>query len=664
MQLKSLKNRFTITILAFGLVIGLATYLSFSLVTDRVVTTLGSSFAVKQALLEKSKMLSTIQRDLSLSLKMASSPVLQRWVADENNPALQQAAMKELESYRQSFLGKSLFFVIDQSGHYYYLDNTTDQKQTQPRYTLSSDNINDSWYFRSMREIPEFELNVDYDNRLNLFNVWFNVIIRNLAGNKAGMCGSGIDITSFVDEIVNSSEPGVETILFNREGAITGHRDKQYVIKNSQVRGADKMVTIYDLLNQAANQQSLKQAMASLDASASSVQTMHLTVDGITYLAALSYLPEIKWYNLVLVDQSHFVNSQQFLPVLLVILLAAVTVVLVIGFMLNRLVLTPLQELTTASALIARGDFKVPAETGRNDEIGALARSFAEMARMLKDHTENLEQKVAQRTEDLDQSNRQLAESNSKVMASINYAQMIQSSLLPDEGKIQTYFPNFYALYKPRDIVGGDIYCFRSSGESCTIALIDCTGHGVPGAFMTMTASAVLRHVLDSTDNSDPARVLGDFNRRMKTALQHDKVDTGIDNGLEIALCWYRPAERKIIFAGAKMPIYIVQQNKVSKVAGDKQPIGYRRSNLDYSYTNHHLLVEPGTDLVMTTDGLLDQAGGERGWGFGNRRFNNLLEKIYGQTAVEQRAIIERTLAEYQGRHQQRDDITVIGFSL
>lgn len=662
MKVTSLKARFSVTILLVYLLIGLATYLAFDQVTGRVAASLGSSFASKQALLEKSKMLSAIRHDLSLSQKMASSPILKSWLADEQNPALRQTAMTELESFRQSLGGGSLFFAIDRSGHYYYLDGAGDGLEPRPRYTLNRENINDAWYFRTIQDVDSYELNVDYDNHLNVYNVWFNVIIRDAAGHKVGMCGSGIDITAFVDEVISSSEQGIETILFSHDGAITGHDDKQYMLHNSAVRGDEKMITVFDLLGPGEDSQPLERAIDLLNQPGQEVTTFPLAMKGTTYLAALSYLPEIKWFNLVLVDPAHFVSHRQFLPVLVVIILATLVVILVISFLLNRLVLVPLQGLTSASAKLARGNFEAPEDSDRSDEIGTLTRSFGEMARMIKDHTENLEQKVNVRTAALDSSNRQLAEANLRVMDSIRYAQMIQASILPDEAGVRKYCREFFALYRPRDIVGGDIYSFRAAQNGCVIALIDCTGHGVPGAFMTMTASAVLNHVLDTVNVCDPATVLGEFNRQMKTALHHDKIDIGIDNGLEIGLCWCQPAERKLIFAGAKLPLYLASPDGLSKIPGDRQSIGYRRSSDDFAFTGHALQVAPGTTCYLASDGILDQAGGPHGWGFGNRRFAELLKASCHLSAAEQRAAIEQGLATYQGETPQRDDITVIGF--
>jgi len=662
MKRRSLKIRFTATIAMVYVIIGIATYLAFHLVVGQVVRSLGKNFAVKQALLEKSKMMSAIQSDLSLSLKLADSPLLRRWALDENNRQLAQLAREELESFRKSFKAGSAFFVIDHSEHYYFGDGTRKNSFDTPRYTLNPDNVNDAWYYRTMRDVSAFELNVDYDSHLDVTKVWFNVIVRDAGNRKIGLGGSGVDISAFINESVNSNEKGVETILIGPDGAITGHRDKQYVIRNGKVRGSEKKTTIYDLLTSDADRATLKNAIASLSSGTREVETFFLTVGGKRQLAAMSHLNEINWYNLVLVDTAGIISNRDFLPILVITIVSLLAVIVIIGYQLNRIVLAPLSTLAVSSHKIASGDFDIHMQVNSDDEIGALTRSFNDMARMVKDYTENLEHKVNERTDELNRSNRMLAESNRMVMDSIRYAQLIQASILPEETVVRRNMTDFFVIYRPRDVVGGDFYYFRESGENYIIAVIDCTGHGVPGAFMTMTANAVLGHVLDTIVNDDPAAILKELNRLIQVALHHGAGGTSVDNGLEIGLCWCAPAERKLVFAGARIDLHHVNGGKAERIAGDRQSIGYRSSNTAFSYTNHAITLEEGMMFYLASDGILDQSGGAKGWGFGRRRFNELLVRIRERSASCQRTAIEEALALYQGDTPQRDDITMLGF--
>lgn len=663
MKGRNLRYRFTATIIAVYALLGILTWFAFQTVTNKIVRSIGAKFAAKEALLEKSRMLSSIQSDLSLSLKMANSPMLQRWALDENNAELKGLALAELESFRSSFKGNSIFFIVHSSLHYYFSDGTDKDALEKPSYTLNAGNTNDQWYFRAMRDVDDYALNVDYDNHLDVTKVWFNVMIKDDGARKIGLCGSAIDISQFIDKIVNSTDKGIQTILISADGAIEGHRNKEHVLRNSRVRGTQKKMTVYDLMANPADHDTLEQAIQALASGQDEVRMAHLTIEGKRYLTAMSHLQEIGWFNLVLVDPTLVTSNRDFLPILLVVIVSLFAIVVIIGLLLNRLVLSPLAALAESSRDIAQGRFDVAMPVRSEDEMGALTRSFNDMARMVKDHSENLENKVMERTEQLNQAGLQLAESNRQVMDSIRYAQLIQNSILPSVSEVAQCASRYFAFYRPRDIVGGDFHYFRLVEGRCVIGVIDCTGHGVPGAFMTMTAKTILDHVLDSLGSNDPAAVLAALNQRLRLALHRNGSDASIDNGLEIGLCSCDPAGGQLIFAGARIGLNQVAGGAITTYAGDRQAIGYRKSNADFTYSNHFVTVHENAMFYLASDGILDQAGGSKGLGFGRERFNSLLLSLHQKTAEEQQAALEQALCQYQGDHPQRDDITVVGFA-
>lgn len=660
----SLKIRFIAAIAFIYLCIGIALYLAFQVASERVIRHLGTQFAVKQALLEKSRVNASIQRDLSLSLMLAASPFLQRWVERENDQTLKKFAIEEAENYRRNFSDKSVFIVVDASGRYYYGDGTGKGVFTEPRYTLRRDNQNDAWYFRTMRDVTDFELNVDYDNHLDLTKVWFNVVIKNPAGKKIGMCGSGIDLTYFIRDIVDTKEEGIDTILLAGDGSITGQRDRTHVIHNSKVRGSQKKFTIYDLLSGEADRANMKEAIRSLAAGKREVETAFLTIGGKRYLSAMSYLKEIGWFNLVLLDLDNVISSRTFFPILLISVMALLTLILGIGLLVHRMVLVPLSLLSRSADAIAGGNFHIRTGLKSRDEIGALSRSFDSMAEMVRVHTENLERLVFERTRELDRSHRELAESNRMIMDSIRYAEMIQKSILPREDALRARVRDLVLFYRPRDIVGGDFYYYRECGESFIIAVADCTGHGVPGAFMSMTAKALIDRSVDTRGCGDPAELLRELDRLMRETLHQSSADVTIDSGLEIGLCVCTPARRLLVFAGAGIDLVYTAGGTTKTVPGSRQSIGYRRSDRDFVYPT--TVIDIGDDMAffLASDGILDQAGGAKGWGFGKIRFEKLVDRISRLPSSEWPREMEKEIADYQGDRPQRDDITVLGFTL
>lgn len=654
-----LKGRFILIVSVVYLAIGLLTLLAFYMAVEGVVRTFGADFAIKQVLLEKTKLLSVIQREAALALKLVDSPVIKKWMLDEDNLVARRDAFAELESFRQHFADRSCFVAVWGSHRYYNIP--ADGKMVV--VTLREDAPSDVWYFKTMEQVESYALNLDFDVHVKATKVWVNAIVKN-EGRKIGVGGSGIDITGFVNEIVSSGEDGVSTILIDRDGAIMGHKNKEYLEHNARVWNTGKRkITIYDQMAEKEDRAALAKILASLAGGTREVETSFFRIGGKRYLMAGAFLKEIGWYNIVLLDISKIISIRDFMPILGIIVFSLLSLIVIITLLLNRIVLTPLVDLTASSREIARGNYDVILPVARNDELGMVSESFNHMVRTVRDYTENLEHRVNERTEDLLKANRQLEESNRLIMDSIRYAQMIQSSVLPKDDVLRAWMPGFFVVYRPRDVVGGDFYYFREHGDSFLIAVADCTGHGVPGAFMTMIAHAVLNHITDALCPDDPATILKELNRIFKATLQQDAGRMGMDNGLDIGICYCKPAGNEVVFAGAKMSLFCAVEGELREIKGDRQPIGYSNSDAGFGYANS-VLPAAGATFYLATDGLMDQSGGDRGLAFGNERFRNMIIAAASRPLEEQKELFEETLREYQGSRPQRDDITFLGFRI
>ncbi|MCG5241560.1 SpoIIE family protein phosphatase [Azospirillum doebereinerae] len=356
-------------------------------------------------------------------------------------------------------------------------------------------------------------------------------------------------------------------------------------------------------------------------------------------------------------------------PMVGLVFFSLLAVIGMISILLNRLVLAPLARLTRSAGAIATGDYTIRLRNSRGDEIGQLTTAFNHMAETVHDYTETLEQRVNERTEELRQSNEQLGVVNRQVMDSIQYASLLQSAILPDERAMARRLDDVFALWRPRDVVGGDFHVFRELGSDpdgdFLIGVVDCSGHGVPGAFMTMMVNAVLDHVVSENGTGDPAAILGGLNRMVRAALARGRENPRFDNGLDIGLCLVRPGAGELVFSGGRIGLHVVDPaGTVREIKGDAQSLGYRRSRIDHAFTSHTVPLAAGAAFYLTTDGFLDQAGGPRGFGFGNRRFDAMLLEQQGKPMAERKAAFARTLADYQGGHAQRDDITLLGFAV
>ena len=206
-------------------------------------------------------------------------------------------------------------------------------------------------------------------------------------------------------------------------------------------------------------------------------------------------------------------------------------------------------------------------------------------------------------------------------MASIQYAKIIQSSLLPNMALVKTYLPNSFFIWEPKAIVGGDMIYAEAFEDTLILAVIDCTGHGVPGAFMTMVASTSLRRITRDEGCRDPADILKRLNFLVKTSLQQDTEHAKSDDGLEAAICWFKPKENLLLFAGAKLPLYHIHYDQLMIINGDKQNLGYKKSKLDFTFTTQTIKIEEGMSFYMLTDGFVDQLGGVKRFPFGKKTF-------------------------------------------
>jgi serine phosphatase RsbU (regulator of sigma subunit) len=255
---------------------------------------------------------------------------------------------------------------------------------------------------------------------------------------------------------------------------------------------------------------------------------------------------------------------------------------------------------------------------------------------------------------------------NKKIMSSIRYAQTIQQSFLPNPGNMKTFLPETFLIWMPRDIVGGDFIFTHRLENRAVIAVLDCTGHGVPGAFMTMVASFGLEKIVKGEGWYDPANILKRLNFLVKTSLQQDTAYALSDDGLDAAVCLISQSEtsgeQNLTFAGAKLPLFYTDKREVTVIKGDKMSLGYRKSDLNFSFTNHTIPIRKEMFFYMLTDGFTDQLGGEKRRRFGMRRLKDILKEIAFLSVEKQKDELVRAFNEYKGENEIQDDVTVLGF--
>jgi serine phosphatase RsbU (regulator of sigma subunit) len=285
--------------------------------------------------------------------------------------------------------------------------------------------------------------------------------------------------------------------------------------------------------------------------------------------------------------------------------------------------------------------------------------AFGAMAGKVRRHTAELEETVRARTSELVLANQVMASAHKKISDSIAYASLIQRAILPDRQLDATLGDNHFVLWRPRDVVGGDFYVYRQLENGYLIGVIDCAGHGVPGAIMTMLARAAIDLAISEAGAMDPAGILRCTDEAMRAMLDNDATRHGIVTNMDAGFAYIDLRARRLTFAGARMALYWCDGDEVSTMRGSRRAVGDRRLE---QFRNEYVALHPSRTFYMTTDGFLDQAGGAMGYGFGNARFADMLRQHARQPLAEQGAAFASTLAAYQGEHPQRDDITIISF--
>lgn len=257
--------------------------------------------------------------------------------------------------------------------------------------------------------------------------------------------------------------------------------------------------------------------------------------------------------------------------------------------------------------------------------------------------------------------NREIEEINRHLTDSINYARHIQQSILPKKNDIKSIFPESFVYLKPRDIVSGDFFWVSRGGNKVIIAAVDCTGHGVPGAFISILAYQLMNDIIILREETRPDEILNLLQSGIVKVF--NRQDSDIYGGMDIALCSLDLDSRVLEFAGAKNSLIYIYDNELDEIKGDKFSIGggFKRSK-DRVFGKHTLNIKESTMLYLFSDGFPDQLG-EKDRRFSRNQFRELLEKIHGQSMEQQRRALEESLSRWMsGEYEQIDDILVLGF--
>lgn len=359
---------------------------------------------------------------------------------------------------------------------------------------------------------------------------------------------------------------------------------------------------------------------------------------------------------------------------LIAYLVVFVLILILIVFLIyrkTRVITNPIKKLVEHVNRISNGNLSERAEISGSTEIVTLSMRFNKMIAELEELYNELEQKVRDRTAEvvaqkaeIESQRDVLIEQQKQILDSIMYSKRLQNAILPTAEYVHDLFPESFILYMPKDIISGDFYWFHSNGNKRFFSAIDCTGHGVPGALLSMVGQNWLNYAVKDLVLGKPSEILDVLNEGVMSTFKEKDDETSVKDGMDLALCCIDYDNMKLQFAGAYNPVLIIRDGEKHEIKGDSFPVGAFYGGNKGKFTNHEVDVKKGDVVYVYSDGYADQFGGEKGSKFMTKHFRQLLIEIHNQPMDKQKEILDSKLHEWMGINEQVDDITIVGIKV
>ncbi|OJJ22061.1 hypothetical protein BKI52_08460 [marine bacterium AO1-C] len=294
--------------------------------------------------------------------------------------------------------------------------------------------------------------------------------------------------------------------------------------------------------------------------------------------------------------------------------------------------------------------------------IGQLKQNEA----LQENYAKELKQTVDDRTSELQHANKELKQAYTKITDSVQYAQRIQRSILAAPEEIAHFFKGLFIFFEPKDIVSGDFYWFTeictAEGSQLILAAVDCTGHGVPGAFMTIMGNDFLTEIVETRGITQPKRILEELDKKILLTLQKQTRLASTSDGMDIAIVSIHQEHKTIQFAGAKNPLWYVRDQQMNRIKASPHSIGYSQLTKNKAFQNHTIQLQSGDVFYIFSDGFQDQFGGPNNRKYMRKRFREFLLQMSSHPIAEQKKLLHDEFYQWKATQEQTDDVMVIGF--
>ncbi|MDF1672745.1 MAG: SpoIIE family protein phosphatase [Vicingaceae bacterium] len=264
---------------------------------------------------------------------------------------------------------------------------------------------------------------------------------------------------------------------------------------------------------------------------------------------------------------------------------------------------------------------------------------------------------------ELEEKNKSLQQKNEDIIDSIQYARKIQEAILPNVKRMSESLSDAFVLYLPKDVVSGDFYYYYKKGNKLFIAAVDCTGHGVPGALMSVVGNSILKDVIVKRGIESPAEILKILDIDVNNLLQKEDTYDVMSDGMDVALVVIDTDKQQLTFSGAMRPLWLVRNKEVLELKGDRFPIGYFYG-VEKFFTDTVIDIQESDQLYMFSDGYADQFGGEKNKKFNKKKLRELLISINGMKGEDQEGFLDYALKNWRQDIEQTDDVLLIGLKI
>lgn len=542
-----------------------------------------------------------IDKAVDASVLLSNDPMLIHWIKSNDTDEEGGHIVKNKLGELVEEFGYDTAFLTSALTHNYW----SYREEFKLLNVVSPENPADGWFFNTLNMQKKYSINIDPNEVLQETFVWINVLVGDLTDPLA-VTGVGLNLSELINELIlEEAEQDLKNDIWLVDGAGVIYLSKNKThLEQSLLKYLPPDLTA-----------------AIMDPGS---QTGDFTVgeyinnDGEKFDIAYKNIKDTDWKLIVQIPRS---ESLGFLG-------AIIRNTVIAGFSIVILMIGMFSYITKR-----------------------VANPYKQTLRL----NEQLEEIVRERT-------KELHAKNIKIQDSIDYAKLIQETILPSGDELSTAFSENFVIWQPRDTVGGDFYWLKKFDDGLLLVLADCTGHGVPGALMTMVVHSMLNHIIEDTDHTNPAAILEELDRRLNQSFTSD--DRGnLRPGLDVAVVFVA-MDKNVTFCGAKLSLIILDEHGVREIKGNRVSIDGLPRRRKLTLLNHEIEYGKRATFYLTTDGITDQPGGERRLPYGKKRLIAELIGVANLTMEHQKAEILRSFRMYAENELIRDDLTMIGFAI